>query len=202
MTRRSSTAESTTVGANTAVRPLSWLVLTLVVGLAVLCLRYEGRRWWCRLGDLSPWSVGIQSPHTSQHLVDPYSLTRVLHGLLFYALLRLIIGRVRWDARLVLAITLECLWEVVENSAEVIERYRRGTIALGYEGDIILNSLGDVASCGLEFLLARRLPVRWSVALFLVVAAALLILYRDNLLLNLIMLLHPSEAIKSWQAGR
>jgi Protein of unknown function (DUF2585) len=202
MTRRSSTGESTTVGTITAVRTLSWLALSLVVGLAVIGLRYEGRRWWCRLGDLSPWSAGIRSPHTSQHLVDPYSLTHVLHGLLFYALLRLVAGRLRWDARLVVAVALECLWEVAENSAMVIERYRRGTVALGYEGDSILNSLGDVASCGLGLLLARRLPVRWSVALFLVVEVALLVLYRDNLLLNLIMLLHPSEAIKSWQSGR
>ena len=202
MTRLSNTDESTLVGTNTVIRSLCWLVLSLVVGLAVIGLRFEGRRWWCRFGGLYPWSVGIRSPHTSQHLVDPYSLTHVLHGLLFYALLRLAAGRLRWDARLVVAIALECLWEVVENSAIVIERYRRGTIALGYEGDSILNSLGDVASCGLGLLLARRLPVRWSVALFLVVEVALLVLYRDNLLLNLIMLLHPSEAIKSWQSGR
>ena len=202
MTRRSSTDESTTVGTNLAVRPLCWFVIVSVLVATFICLRFEGRRWWCRCGVPSPWSVGIRSPHTSQHLIDPYSLTHVLHGLLIYALLRVAAGRLRWDARLVLAIALECLWEVVENSAMVIERYRRGTIALGYEGDSILNSLGDVASCGLGFLLARRLLVRWSIALFLVVEVALLILYRDNLLLNLIMLLHPFEAVKSWQSGR
>jgi len=202
MIRRKITGISTMVGTNLAVRPLCWLAISLVVGLAVTWLRFEGRRWWCRFGGLSPWSVGIRSPHTSQHLVDPYSLTHVLHGLLIYAFFRLVAGRLRWDARLVVTVALECLWEVAENSPMVIERYRRGAVALGYEGDSILNSLGDITSCGLGFLLARRLPVRWSVALFLVVEVALLILYRDNLLLNVIMLLHPFEAIKSWQADR
>jgi hypothetical protein len=91
---------------------------------------------------------------------------------------------------------------VVENSGMVIDRYRRATIALGYEGDSVINSLGDVVSCGLGFLVAGRLPVRWSIALFLAIEVALLIVYRDNLLLNVIMLVYPFEAVKSWQMGR
>jgi hypothetical protein len=183
-------------------RSLSWLVLSLVVGITVIWLRFEGRRWWCRLEDLSLWSGGIHSTHTSQHVADPYSFTHFLHGLLFYALFRYVAGRLRWDARFVLAIALECAWEVVENSGMVIDRYRRATIALGYEGDSVINSLGDVASCGLGFLVAGRLPVRWSIALFLAVEVALLIAYRDNLLLNVIMLIYPFEVVKSWQMGR
>jgi hypothetical protein len=184
------------------VRTLYWLVLLAVFGTTVLCLRFEGRLWWCRFGDPSPWTGGIHSGHTSQHCIDPYSLTHVLHGLLFYGFFRLVAGRLRWDVRLVLAGALECVWEVVENSGLVIGRYRRGTIALGYEGDSVLNSLGDIASCLLGFLLAGRLPVRYSLALFLVIDLALLAVYRDNLLLNVIMLVYPSEAIKSWQMGR
>jgi hypothetical protein len=184
------------------VQPISWLVLLAVLGVTVLCLRSEGRRWWCRFGDLSPWSSGIHTRHTSQHFIDPYSFTHVLHGLLFYAFLRLVAGRLRWDVRLVLAVALECVWEVVENSGPVIGRYRRETIALGYDGDSVLNSLGDIASCMLGFLTAWRLPVRYSIALFLLIDLVLLVVYRDNLLLNLIMLTYPFEAIRSWQMGR
>ena len=184
------------------VRPMSWLMLLSVLGLAILCLRSEGRRWWCRSGDLSPWSSGIHTGHTSQHFIDPYSFTHILHGMLFYAFLRLVAGRLRWDVRLVLAVALECVWEVVENSEPVIGRYRRETIALGYDGDSVLNSLGDITSVVLGFLLAGRLPVRCSIALFLLVELVLLVIYRDNLLLNLIMLTYPFEAIRSWQMGR
>ena len=202
MTSRSESDGAADARTNSGFRPLSWLVLSLVVGITILWLRFEGRRWWCRLGDLSPWSGGIHSPHTSQHVADPYSFTHFLHGLLFYALFRYVARRLRWDARFVLAITLECLWEVVENSGMVIDRYRRATIAMGYEGDSVINSLGDIASCGLGFLAARRLPVPRSIALFLVVEVSLLIAYRDNLLLNVIMLVYPFEGVKSWQMGR
>jgi Protein of unknown function (DUF2585) len=202
MTIRSGPDGSDLAGMNSSIRPLSWLVLSSVLGITVIWLQFEGRRWWCRCGGLSPWSGGIHSWHTSQHFTDPYSFTHVLHGLLFYALFRLVAGRLRWDARLILAVALECLWEVAENSGPVIERYRRGTIALGYEGDSVLNSLGDIASCGLGFLLAWRLPVRWSIALFVVVEVVLLVAYRDNLLLSIIMLMHPFETVKLWQTSR
>jgi hypothetical protein len=180
---------------------VAWLMLSTVLGVTIFCLRFEGRRWWCRLGDLSPWSSGIHSPHTSQHFIDPYSFTHVLHGMLFYAFFRLLAGRFRWDARLVLAVALECVWEVIENSAAVIGRYRQETIALGYDGDSVLNSLGDIACVVLGFLIAGRLPVRWSIALLLLIEFALLVVYRDNLLINVIMLVYPSEPIKSWQMG-
>ncbi len=172
-----------------------------VLGITVLWLRDEGRRWWCQSGDWSPWSSGIHSSHTSQHVLDPYSFSHFLHGVLFYALFRYAAGRFRWDVRLVLAVGLECLWELFENSGMVIDRYRQSTIALGYEGDSIINSLGDIVSCGLGFLAASRLPVRWSIALYFLIELTLLVLYRDNLTLNVIMLVHPFEALKSWQMG-
>ena len=202
MTSRSGSDGSAAAWTNSGFRPQFWLALSLVIGITVIRLRFTGRRWWCRLGDLSPWSGGIHSPHTSQHVADPYSFTHFLHGLLFYALFHFVARRLKWDARFVLAIALECLWEVFENSGMVIDRYRRATIALGYEGDSVINSLGDVASCGLGFLVASRLPVKWSMALFFVIELALLISYRDNLTLNVIMLVYPFEAVKSWQMGR
>ena len=186
---------------DSSVRPAAWaLIGTILIG-TLAGLRWEGRRWWCQAGDWSLGTSGIKSAHTSQHLLDPYSGTHVLHGLLFAAVLWLIARRWRWDVRLVWALALESGWELIENSDRVIDRYRAATIALGYDGDSVLNSLGDIASCGIGLVLARWLPVRWSVLLFGVVEASLLVAYRDNLLLNMIMLLHSFDSIRTWQAG-
>ena len=178
------------------------LAIAAIFGLATVALRLEGHRWWCRCGRLTPWSGDIHSEHNSQHLVDPYSFTHMEHGLLLYALLRPFAGRLGPGSRLILAVALEAIWEVAENSPAVIERYRQATIALGYVGDSVVNSLGDIAACTLGFFLAQRLPVRWSVALVLAVEATLLAIYRDNLALNVLMLVFPLESIKAWQMGR
>src|SRR5262245_21499051 len=118
-------------------RALPWLI----PAATALALWAEGRLWWCRCGRPFLWSVGIWSPHTSQHLADAYTLTHLLHGLIFYAALRPFSRRLAPDTRLTLALAVEALWEVVENSPLVIDRYRRATIALGYSGDTIANSL-------------------------------------------------------------
>ena len=178
------------------------LVMAAIVGLATVALRMEGHQWWCRCGRLTPWSGEIHSEHNSQHLFDPYSFTHIEHGLLLYALLRPFARRLGPGNRLILAVGLEAVWEVVENSSAVIERYRQATIALGYAGDSVVNSLGDIAACTLGFCLANRLPVRWSIGLLLAVEAALLAIYRDNLALNVLMLVFPLEAVKTWQMGR
>jgi hypothetical protein len=181
-------------------RPWTLVALAAVFG-AVLALRSMGRIWWCRCGSLVPWGSGATSPHTSQHLLDVYSFTHLLHGFVFYALLAT--GK-RWigpRARLALAVSLEACWELLENSRWVIERYRAGTIALDYFGDSVLNSLGDIACCTLGFLLARRLPARASIAVVVVVELALLVAIRDNLTLNVLMLVAPIERVKAWQRG-
>jgi hypothetical protein len=178
------------------------LAIPAIFGLATLALRLEGHLWWCRCGRLTPWSGDIHSEHNSQHLFDPYSFTHIEHGLLLYALLR---PFARWlgpGSRLILAVGLEAVWEVVENSSAVIERYRQATIALGYVGDSVANSLGDIAACTLGFYLANRLPVRWSIGILLAIEAALLAIYRDNLALNVLMLIFPMLSVKTWQMGR
>ena len=175
------------------------LAIGAIFGLAVVALRLEGHRFWCRCGRLSLWSGDIQSAHNSQHLVDPYSFTHVEHGLLLYALLRPLGRWLGPGSRLVLAVVIEGIWEVVENSSAVIERYRQATIALGYAGDSVVNSIGDIAACTLGLFLAQRLPVRWSVALFVSIELALLAIYRDNLTLNVLMLVFPLESVKNWQ---
>jgi hypothetical protein len=171
-------------------------------GLATIALRLEGRRWWCRCGRLTPWTGEIWSAHNSQHLFDPYSFTHVEHGLIFYAMLRPL---ARWfgpTPRLVLAMAIETLWEIAENSQPVINHYRKAATARGYQGDSVANSLGDLAACGLGLLLARRLPVRWSVALLVGIEVVLLAVYRDNLLLTITMPFVPIKAVEAWQMGR
>jgi hypothetical protein len=173
--------------------------MVAILALAVGQLHLQGRVAWCACGRLSPWSGDIWSSHCSQHLFDPYSFTHVLHGLVLYGLLALACRKRPLAWRLCLAILLEAGWEVFENCDFTIERYRHMTMALDYQGDSIANSLGDILSCGVGFLLARRLGVWGSVGLFLATEAVLLIWIRDDLFLNVVMLAWPVDAIKTWQ---
>jgi hypothetical protein len=180
-----------------------WWWLTIVLGMlaTIVVLRIMGRLWICSCGDIYLWVGEVQSAHNSQHILDPYSLTHVLHGVGFFWLLSLVAGRLdhRWS--FVAAMLLEYLWEIVENSNYVIQRYRDATIALGYEGDTILNATSDIVMCGGGFLLARRLGVLYSIVLFLAVELVLGLWIRDGLLLNILMLLYPIEAVRVWQGG-
>jgi hypothetical protein len=155
----------------------------------------------CSCGYLLVWSGDPWSAHNSQHLLDPYSFTHVLHGFLLYGLLALIVPWLRAVWRLSLAVLIEALWEVLENSEFVIQRYREETAALGYRGDAIVNSLTDILLCGLGFVLARHLGLRRTLALFLVTEAVLVLWIRDSLLLNIVMLVYPMDAVKLWQAA-
>jgi hypothetical protein len=134
--------------------------------------------------------------------LDRYSFTHLLHGFLLYGLLALIAPRLSAVWRLWLAVSIEAVWEVIENSEFVIRRYREQTAALGYHGDTIVNSLGDILVCGLWFALAQRLGFRRTFALFVLTEVTLAIyVIRDNLTLNVVMLIYPIDAIKEWQAG-
>jgi len=182
---------------------LAWATSVAIVAVAVLMLRVQGRVWFCKCGRIKVWSGDVWSEHNSQHLLDPYSFTHISHGLIF-ALLFLAVPWTRrrplaW--RLAAAVGIEALWEVVENSAWIIDRYRETTMALGYSGDSIVNSLGDVACFVLGFLLASRVKWYWSVGLFVAMELLLLATIRDNLMLNVLMLLWPVEAVKQWQMG-
>ncbi len=178
---------------------LSILALALVTAGILAAM---GRVVWCRCGSSALWAGDIWSEHTSQHLLDPYSFSHYQHGLVFYAFLWwLLRGRVGLWGRGGLAILLEAGWEVLENSPLVIERYRAGTISADYSGDSILNSLGDLLCCGAGYVTAAWVPAVASVALFLVIEVAMVVLLRDSLLLNVLMLLAPSEAVRTWQKG-
>jgi hypothetical protein len=177
------------------------LFIAAVLGVTALLLHGQGRLWLCSCGYVLLWTGNAWSADNSQHISDPYSFTHVLHGFMFCWLLRPVFPKRPLHWRLCAAILAEALWEVVENSSYVIERYRAATAALGYQGDTVVNSVGDILFCGLGFIVAERLGFRRSLPLFFLTEAVLLVLIRDSLLLNILMLLYPLDSIKAWQAG-
>lgn len=179
--------------------PISLIMICVI--LMVTALYWQGRVWWCKVGDLSPWSSDIWATHNSQHFFDPYTFTHILHGILYFWVIDLIFREMPLRWKFFLVILVECLWELVENSNFVIERYRAATISLDYYGDSILNSLSDVLSCAFGAFLAYKLKFWRSLAYYVVTEIILLFWIRDNLTLNIIMLIYPIEWIKNWQMG-
>jgi hypothetical protein len=182
-------------------RPWTVAVAIGLTAVDALVLHLMGRRLWCSCGSPSPWAWDIWSSHNSQHLIDPYTFTHVLHGAVYYAVLRLLLGARRPSLRALLAVMIEVGWEIGENTNTVIAAYREATIALNYYGDSVANSVGDVIAFALGYTAVMRLPVWVSVVAFVAVEAALLLTIRDGLILNIVMLLHPFSAIKTWQMG-
>jgi hypothetical protein len=175
-------------------------VTALVVATAAL-LYLMGRPPICTCGEIDLWVGEVNSSRTSQMLSDWYSPSHIVHGFLFYAALWLVPGRWPVERRFVVAAIVETAWEIVENTPMIINRYREATAALGYTGDSVLNSVSDIAMMGLGFLLARKLPVWASVAVVLALELIPLFVIRDNLTLNVWMLLAPNDAIRGWQTA-
>jgi hypothetical protein len=174
---------------------------TGVVFVSAVILCVMGQPVWCSCGSWQPWSWDIWSLHNSQHLIDPYTFTHVLHGFVLCGVLYWLPQSFTERVRLLLAVVLESSWEILENCPFIIERYRAATISKDYFGDSVTNSTGDIIACMLGYLLARRLGLRYSAVLFLLTELILLLTIRDSLVLNVLMLIWPFEAVKLWQMG-
>jgi len=177
-----------------------WITAAIILATAVVLLAM-GRVPICTCGYVKLWHGETMSSENSQHLMDWYTPSHLLHGLLFYAALWLAVPRISLEWRLVIATIVECAWEILENSNLVIERYRTVTMSLDYFGDSVINSTVDILTMVFGFWLARRIPVWASVMIIIGFEVLTAIVIRDGLTLNVIMLLFPIEAILDWQGA-
>ncbi|MGB7208027.1 MAG: DUF2585 family protein [Pyrinomonadaceae bacterium] len=178
------------------------IVSVVVTVVMALVLWGQGRIWWCKSGDLAIYiNQAWNSSHTSQHLLDPYTFTHILHGVLFFWLTGLIFSKLSIQWRSSTAVCAEVAWEVFENSSFIIEKYRANTASLDYFGDSIMNSVGDVLACSAGFWIAYKVGWWRSLIFFVLMELCLLLWIRDSLLINIIMLIYPLDAIKHWQLG-
>jgi len=171
----------------------------LVLLLMIVLLRAQGRMFLCACGYFKFWISDTCSANNSQQFLDPYSFTHVLHGFLFFWLIALLFNRLTTGWQIWLALLLESAWEVFENTSFVINKYRTETAALGYTGDTVVNSLGDLACAMVGFLVARQLGLKRSLILFALIELILILWIHDSLLLQILMLVRPLAALKSWQ---
>jgi len=183
------------------------LLAALAISLAVIAatagiLLAMGRIPMCDCGFIKPWHSGRGDAQVSQHLADWYTYSHVLHGVIFYWLLWAVFrGRLSIAARLVMAVLIEAAWEIFENTAFIIDRYRAQTVSRTYVGDSVVNSAGDMLATVAGFLFTARMPAWVTVILVIATEAVMLMVLRDNLLLNIVMLVYPLEWIRQWQSA-
>ena len=179
----------------------SWASGVAIMALAASVELINGRKIWGISGQPGVWAGDVNSSHNSQYLTDPYTFSHITHGMLFYALTWLVARSLPVRVRALIALGVEAAWEIVENTDTIIQRYRAATISLHYYGDSVMNSMCDILACMVGFGLAYLLPRRVSIITVVVLEVALALWIRDGLILNIIMLIHPIPAIRSWQSG-
>jgi hypothetical protein len=179
-----------------------WLAVTFVIVLVQIVSQHlMGRIWICECGYVKLFEAGVNTPGNSQHIFDWYTPSHIIHGFLFYGLGWLVMRHRPLTAKLALAALIEAGWEILENSPIVIDRYRTATMAIGYTGDSILNSGMDMVAMIAGFFFAARMPVWLTVVIAIAFEVLTTIVIRDNLTLNVIMLVWPIDAIRTWQGA-
>jgi hypothetical protein len=177
-----------------------WAIAALAIMAAAASIELAmGRVLICRCGYVKFWHGIVNSSENSQHITDWYTFSHVVHGILFYGLLWLVARRLPPAARFVIAVLLEASWEVLENTPLIINRYRAATISLDYYGDSVINSMSDIVAMMVGFGLARKVPLWAAIAIVVVLETTMAVMIRDNLTLNILMLIHPFEVIRRWQ---
>ena len=182
--------------------PVDGAIIVAVVAFSGFLELEMGRTPTYKYGPVRLWSGDVYSNQNSQQVADPYTFTHLVHGAALYGLLRLMFAASPPSLRFAIAISAESAWEVLENTDVVINRYRADTIALDYYGDSIINSMADILACALGFWVAKRFPTWLTVSSIIALEVVLGFWIRDNLILNILMLLHPVEGIRTWQTGR
>ncbi|MFB2551332.1 DUF2585 domain-containing protein [Ensifer soli] len=172
-----------------------------VLLLQILVERLMGRVWICECGTVKLWEGAVRSSGNSQHLSDWYTPSHIIHGFLLYGLGHLLMPRQPLAAKLLLATVVETAWEILENTPRVIDRYRAATVSLDYYGDSILNSTMDTLFMAAGVLFAARMPVAVTITLAVFFELLTGWIIRDNLTLNVLMLVWPLDAVKAWQGA-
>ncbi|MDE2446531.1 MAG: DUF2585 domain-containing protein [Alphaproteobacteria bacterium] len=178
-----------------------YIPVVAVLVMVAIVEYINGRVFICKCGYVKLWHGVVYSSENSQHIADWYSLSHIIHGFIFFGLCWLLLRKWAFAWQLLMATAVEGAWELFENSAFIINRYREATISLDYFGDSIINSVSDMGFMILGFSIAAKLPWRITVTTAIIMELLALYVIRDNLSLNVLMLLYPVETIKTWQAG-
>ena len=180
------------------------LIVAGIVLAAALALYLMGHPLICKCGYVKLWHFDVMSAENSQHLIDWYTPSHIIHGFLFYGALWLLsrVLPISFATRLILAVVIEAAWEVTENTDFVINHYREVTVSLDYYGDSVINSASDILFMLLGYFMAARLPVWLTVTIAVALELFVGVMIRDNLTLNVLMLVWPVDAVLHWQQGR